>query len=211
MGQESTPSPRRPHPRVVLEVSGEPKLVDILDRAVQFVVDPLGGVLHRVGERLEVARGIGPTTRTAFVIRPFYLPRRQHTSGIRQESTPSPRRIVGRLRAELRPLVPSRGRQRAALGRRGGPGGPAMASRHQPLPASVRLTRQGQITTARDWQAISGSSGPISSFGTPAPGHCRLSHRPNRSPLTVASPRRPHARSDHRSLIRRERRFLTWP
>ena len=99
-----------------------------------------------------------------------------------------PRRIVGRLRAELRPLVPSRGRQRATLGRRGGPGGPAMVSRHQSLPASVRVTRQGQITTARDWQAISGSSGPISSFGTPAPGHCRLSHRPNRSPLTVVSP-----------------------
>ena len=99
-----------------------------------------------------------------------------------------PRRIVGGLRAELRPLVPSRGRQRATLGRRGGPGGPAMASRHQSLPASVRVTPQGQITTARDWQAISGSSAPISSFGTPAPGHCRLSHRPNRSPLTVASP-----------------------
>ena len=99
-----------------------------------------------------------------------------------------PRRIVGRLPAELRPLVPSRGRQRETLGRRGGPGGPAMASRHPSLPASVRVTRPGQITTARDWHL---SRARLGQFPHLAPGQCRrVSHRASCSALKAGFPQK---------------------
>ena len=79
-----------------------------------------------------------------------------------------PRRILGRLRAELRPLVPSRRGPCGAFGRRSGPSGPAMVSRREPLPASVRVTPPGHTKRDDPLKASVGLSASTSPF--PHPG-----------------------------------------
>ena len=78
-----------------------------------------------------------------------------------------PRRILGRLCAELRPLVPSRRGPCDALGRRSGPSGPTMVSRREPLPASVRVTPPGHTKRNDSLKASVGLSASTSPFSHP--------------------------------------------